>query len=85
MESRLAFFKAIQIYFFFPKTASTSFPWLVPLLLFTLLKPMSLPGALINTLLCALRLMPLQTLLHKNLLVYKDTEPGEGTDPPWAN
>ena len=66
MESRLAFLKALQTCFC-PKTAFTSPPWSGHLLLFTLLKPVSLPATLINTLLCALRSMPLQMLLHKPL------------------
>ena len=49
----------------FAKTASTSTPWLLTLLLSTLLKPTSLPAALINALLCALGSMPLQMSLHK--------------------
>ena len=57
MESRLAFLKALQTCFF-PKTAFTSPPWSGRLLLFTLLKSMSLPAALLNTQLCALRSMP---------------------------
>ena len=55
------------------EAASTSTPQLVLLLLFTLLKPMSLPAALINTLLCALRSMPLQMLLHKTFQFTRNT------------
>ena len=49
----------------FSEAASTSTPWLVPLLLFTLLKTMSLPAAYISTLLYALRSIPLQVFLHR--------------------
>ena len=62
MESRLAFLKALRTCFC-PKIAFTSPSWSGHLLLFTL----SLPAALINTLLCALRSMPLQMLLHESL------------------
>ena len=66
MESSLAFLKALQTCFS-SKTVFTSPPWSSHLLLFTLLKPMSLPAVLINSLLCALRSMPLQMLFHKPL------------------
>ena len=54
MESSLALLKALQTCFS-SKTGFTSSPWSGCLLLFTLLKPMSLAAELINTLLCALR------------------------------